>query len=132
MMSDLLRALGLPVAAAFEDNARKLLTDAEVRAPNRKASWMYLPSLVRNTLHSGGFHDRGSRQITLGDTTYVFDKGQRFAQAGWHHITHMLSGELDVLEELLTSQKLLRLGLVPDRFAFLEFEGHLPRKSVYG
>jgi len=130
MMEDLLRALRRPIKG-LEHNARDLLQHARVSAPVRKASWVYLPLLMRNTLHNGGFHGRSNRQITVGKTKYVFKKDRRFEQAGWHHITHALSAELDVLDELLASPTLVQLGLVPDRFAFLLDNGYLPRRSVY-
>ena len=130
MMADLLRASGDGITT-FEGAAKQLLLNAEVSSPVRKASWMYLPSLIRNTLHNGGFHGRRNRQITLGDTTYVFKSDRRFEQAGWHHITHALSAELDVLEELLTTPLVTDLGVVPDRFAFLGFKGYPPRRLTY-
>jgi hypothetical protein len=130
MMEDLLRALGRPVQR-LERNTRDLLEFARVSAPVRKASWVYLPLLMRNTLHNGGFHGRSNRQITVGHTKYVFRQDRRFEQAGWHHIAHALSAELDVLDELLASPTLEQLGLVPDRFAFLLDNGHLPRRNVY-
>ena len=130
MIEDLLRALGRPTKG-LERNARDLLQHAGASAPFRNASWVYLPLLMRNTLHNGGFHGRANRQITVGDTMYVFRKDRRFEQAGWHHIAHALSAELDVLDELLSSPTLERLGLVPDRFAFLLDNGYLPRRNVY-
>ena len=130
MMIDLLRALGHP-SGAFEPNARALLQHAAVPSPLRKATWMYLPSLIRNTLHSGGFHDRRNRRITIGNTTYTFERGRRFEQAGWHHIVHALSAEFDVIEELLAAPLLRNLGRVPDRYAFVELVGYPPRKAVY-
>jgi hypothetical protein len=130
MMEDLLRALGRP-AKGLERNARDLLQHARVSAPVRKASWVYLPLLMRNTQHNGGFHGRPNRQITVGHTKYVFRKDRRFEQAGWHHIAHALSAELDVLDELLASPTLEQLGLVPDRFAFLLDNGYLPLRDVY-
>jgi hypothetical protein len=67
----------------------------------------------------------------VGHTKYVFKKDRRFEQAGWHHIAHALSAELDVLDELLASPALEQLGLVPDRFAFLLDNGYLPRRKAY-
>ncbi len=130
MMEDLLRALSLPVGG-LERNTRELLQFARISAPWRKATWVYLPLLMRNTLHNGGFHGRKNRQITVGDTKYVFKENRRFEQAGWHHIAHAVSAELDVLDELLGSSTLEQMGLVPDRFAFLLDNGYLPRRKIY-
>ena len=60
-----------------------------------------------------------------------FQEGSTLQQAGWHHIAHALSAELDVLDDLLASPTLEQMGLVPDRFAFLLDNGYLPRRNMY-
>ena len=131
MMVDLLRAMSLTYSRRFVENARLLLDQADIGAPVTKAAWMYLPSLIRNTMHNGGIHGLGNRVVTVGATRYDFRRNRVFEQAGWNHIVHALSAELDVLDELFQSDRMTNLGSVPDRFAFWQLNGYLPRKDVY-
>ncbi len=128
MLARLADALAIPKKdqrGGMEALANSVLARAGFPSHKHRAARMYLPSLMRNTLHNNGMHQSRSRQITAEGVVYRFRRNAPFGQAGWLDVTNVLSSEIAVLEELLLKPRIRRLPVIADPYAKLVHHGGL-------
>ena len=108
LWKNLLRELGITnPRPGYYNLLDDLFRKVPVPDPNRsKFDTLQVPALIRNSLHSNGFHYgyRGaSHHIEVEGLMFDFDHETQVQCAGWWHITHALNGVLSVIDGILNA-----------------------------
>lgn len=74
---------------------------------------------LRNSLHGNGIHRTSNLTLTIDQTEFKFIKGSRVECASWEHIVVLLKANVDILEKVLLSNKVINIKTeIKDDFAF--------------
>lgn len=108
LWKNLLRELGKSnLRQGYHNMVRDLFGKVPVAdLDGSKIDSLLVPALIRNSLHSDGYHYgyRGtSHHIELDGVEYKFYERAQVQCAGWYHIIHALNCATTVLEEILDS-----------------------------
>ncbi len=82
----------------------KLLDSISVADKTRARAVLQVPALIRNSLHSNGYHhgyQGSSTSIELDGERFDFIDGQQVECAGWKHIILAFMAVLAIVEEIL-------------------------------
>ena len=125
MWKNLLRALGMvnPPQGYY-----KILQElfARVPVPDQagKTDILQVLALIRNSLHSNGFHygfGNSPSHIFVGGTLYRFDHGCRVECVAWWHIVKAINASATIIEDILCTPEISSLAdPVPDDFPPVE------------
>jgi len=104
MLRNIARELELPeLGQGFYSVARAMADLLPVESA-RKLELLYLPAMIRNSLHANGIHHgyRGSStSIVLDGLSFDFRHMGKVSCAGWGHLSTALSAASDIVAEIL-------------------------------
>jgi hypothetical protein len=87
-----------------------------------KLETLYIPALIRNSMHANGIHHghKGrSTVVTIDGVEFRFEHEKRVQCGSWVHIATALTGALRVVDEILSCATITGLGVVKDPYAAL-------------
>jgi len=119
MLKTILKALGKSGRATegFYNVAKSLLDAITLADLNTKLDLLYLPALIRNSLHSNGIHRLESKRIEYDGLVFEFIKDAPVRCAAWDHMHHALNASLNVVDEILKATQVKALpDPTPDQF----------------
>lgn len=74
---------------------------------------------LRNSLHGNGIHRTNNLTLTIDQMEFKFIKGLCVECASWEHIVVLLKANVDILEKVLLSNKVINIKTeIKDDFAF--------------
>jgi len=74
---------------------------------------------LRNSLHGNGIHRTSNLTLTIDQMEFKFIKGSRVECASWEHIVVLLKANVDILEKVVLSNKVINIKTeIKDDFAF--------------
>lgn len=103
MLRNIIRELGLPELGQGFYQVARAITDL-LPESGRKLELLYLPAMIRNSLHANGIHHgyRGSStSIVLDGVSFDFTHMEKVSCAGWGHLSIALNAAADIVEEIL-------------------------------
>lgn len=107
-MANLNRELGIAKQKGFYNNAKKLLDSIELNYED-KLNILNTPAYIRNSLHSNGIHNGRDVEMEINGINYKFLNEETVKCASWVHIINVLNGVVNILEEILASNKISAL-----------------------
>jgi len=117
-----LTTLGSTGPSGFYNLAKQAVAFAGLSEPDEKLERLNLPALIRNSKHSNGIHDgyKGrSTSVVVDGVEFLFEHGKAVRCGHLVHIVIALSSSVQVVEQILTSEPISGLALIPDRYAQL-------------
>lgn len=88
----------------FSRTSKRLMKVTGLSNPEDKYNLIYVPALIRNSLHAGGIHKKPNwPPVVIDGEQYMFEKNKRVSCASWSHLMHAFYNGLDVYEEMLLS-----------------------------
>ena len=117
LMAVLVQSRGGAPNRQFGRLAEQFLTVADSKPLLANVRRLTVGSLLRNSLHSNGFHMGRTQQCTIDGYTFRFRKNGRLKQASWAHIALAFGASLEILRNALDSPSFSAGFLVTDRFA---------------
>jgi hypothetical protein len=103
--------------------------------PPRKMDLLYLPALIRNSLHANGIHhgyNGQSTTIEIDGSRFEFKHKQKVSCAGWGHLAVAFNATLGVVEEILALPEVKALAdPVMDRYAWEEATKPVKEKAPH-
>jgi hypothetical protein len=106
MMSQLLAGLEKNIPNNIPDKATTLLKAVGVGDIKSKVDQLYVPYLIRNSLHNLGVHTKSDRTILVHGYPFKFMKGEQVTQWSWQELLWAFAAQWDILSEVLDSQAL--------------------------
>lgn len=107
LWKNLLRELGVPnPSRGYYTMLQELFSRVPIPDQSSKFMTMQVPALVRNSLHSNGFHygyKGASYHIEVDGLMFGFDHGAQVQCAGWWHIIHALNAVTSIIDEILNA-----------------------------
>lgn len=120
LFTNITKATGAPPARnGFFVAARAALQAAGVSDQGQKLAILMVPAHIRNCLHSNGVHHAhpgANTALVVDGVDFNFEDGKRVVCASWFHIVTSLSASLEIVDEILASPAVSRLGVIPDDF----------------
>ena len=118
MMKNILNALGRPVrpTEGFYNVASKLLEAIGVEGRESKLDLLYLPALIRNSLHANGIHRLPTKRIEFDGVVFEFIQDRAVNCATWDHKCLALNASLNVIEEILDASPVRSLPMIAEAF----------------
>ncbi|GFN40554.1 MAG: hypothetical protein YK1309IOTA_1960003 [Marine Group I thaumarchaeote] len=85
----------------------------ELKITNREKKYhiLYIPMLVRNSLHSGGIHMDDNDNGRINGILFKFKKGEILHYTSWYHEYFFSDKIIDVIEEIMNLPKLKGVNL---------------------
>lgn len=87
----------------FSQTSKRLIQVTGLSNPKDKHDLIYVPALIRNSLHAGGIHKRADLTVVIDGEQYKFEKNKRVSCASWSHLMHVFYNGLDVYQDILLS-----------------------------
>ena len=81
-----------------------VIENSDVSDKQEKIDSMILPSCVRNSLHSSGFHKGFKNQdskFTVKNIVFKFEHGKQNGYSNWRHLIFYFDNIIDVTSEIL-------------------------------
>jgi hypothetical protein len=121
LFKNILRELGSPTTKqGYYNIAESVLLTTGVPDPKDKLKILNVPALMRNSMHANGIHHgwKGSNTVELIDgIEFRFEDGKRVQCGNWIHIITALTATIRIVEEVLASQAVASLKMIPDTYA---------------
>lgn len=87
-----------------------VLEKAKLEDQDKKFQILYTLAAIRNSLHSGGVHTKDDiENYTIQDQVFEFLKGKAVNCASWLHICVACDGILDIVNEIIESDKVTKI-----------------------
>ncbi|MBS3922356.1 MAG: hypothetical protein KGZ37_04315 [Nitrosarchaeum sp.] len=83
------------------------LNDSELKNYNS----LYLPSVVRNSLHYAGIHTDNDTEGKIEDIQFKFKKGKKVIYGSWYHTYFFFENMIVTVEKILASPKIINKEL---------------------
>lgn len=121
LFKNILREFGSPATKqGYYNIAEAVLLATGIPNPKDKLKILNVPALMRNSMHANGIHHgwKGTSTIELIDgIEFRFEDGKRVQCGNWVHIITALTATMQIVEEVLASQAVTSLKLIPDTYA---------------
>jgi len=101
-------------ANSYKELVKHVIKQLKIKnTKNEKYDILYLPALVRNTLHYNGMHTENNTNGKIDGYLFKFVKNESVAFVSWRHIFFFCDHILDVLDEIMTLKMLKGVYLKP-------------------
>ncbi len=108
----------LPRKSGYWNLTNEILDQCSFSKTGKEKKSLTAFANLRNSLHENGIHKTTSLNIMVGKTAFDFIKGRKVECASWHHIIVLLHENVDILKNLLLSQKIVNINVeITDDFA---------------
>lgn len=119
LFQNLLKALNQKPKPSFGLNKKSLMKEITLPNPEEANKVLDALSSIRNSLHNNGIHNFEDRTHSFCGITYEFKKGKDIQCASFGHILNILDCSIDVIEQILFTQKIIDLHKVVDLYVQL-------------
>jgi len=116
LFRNILKGLNCSTKGGFWKITDRLLNELAISDRDSKHDILYTPALIRNSLHNGGIHYnfRGNsayknNKNSINNRKYEFIDGKKISCAHWEGVTDTLNASIDVVEEILSTNRVKNL-----------------------
>jgi len=119
LFHNILRHLNaLPQRKGYWNLTNKILEECGIPNDGTEKDILTAFANLRNSLHGNGIHRTNTLQITIDELNFDFIKDERIECANWEHILVLLNSNIDILREILLSDKVSNIQTdIADDFA---------------
>lgn len=98
-----------PKQKGYRALTREIIDVLFSEGQQQRIDYLNILAMVRNCLHSSGYHKEIDKKISIGKYDFEFKKGEKINFTSWQHI-HLFSNTLiTILEEILNSKRLINV-----------------------
>lgn len=109
----------LPEKAGYWNLTDKILNQCSISETGTEKDILTAFANLRNSLHGNGIHRTCNLTLTIDEMEFKFIKGSRIECASWEHIVVLLKANVDILQKVLLSNKVINIKTeIIDDFAF--------------
>ena len=105
--------------------AQDILQKCDIPGQGDKHQALNVPAIIRNGLHTNGFHTRQDRRFEVAGVVYEFKKDQPITCATLEELQHAMTESVKVLYEIVLSEKSRRIPLIEDLYTKSKREGRI-------
>ena len=106
----LAKHLGFNKKETYWNVSHYIINKSSLENKTEKIHALVLPSIVRNTLHSGGIYRNemnDSLELTVKNITFKFENNKPHDYSSWREIIFYFHNVVDVIDELFKTEKFL-------------------------
>lgn len=108
-----------PKSKGFRAITREIIFKLFSENQEERIHFLNMPAMIRNCLHSSGYHNEAGFKILIDGKVYEFVRSEKIEFASWVHIYIFLNKLVDVLEEIVNSKSVKKIKKI-EKYSFIE------------
>ena len=108
-----------PKSKGFRVITREIIFKLFSENQEERIHFLNMLAMIRNCLHSSGYHNESNFKISIDGKVYEFIRGEKIEFASWVHICIFLNKLVDVLYEIVNSKPVKKIKKI-EKYSFIE------------